>query len=177
VIAPFRQPLREHGPRPEFTSFSFSWRLPGRRCPLWQWGFGAQTQEPSDARELVIGTKVAAPFAIKEEDGTWHGISIELWRRIADQMHLRYRFEETSLNGLIAGVADGSLDAAVAALTVTGPRHQLVDFTQPFYSTGLGIAVIRDASMNWWPIIINVFSVPFLLAVATLYAVSVWSSG
>jgi polar amino acid transport system substrate-binding protein len=133
----------------------------------------AQTQEPSDARELVIGTKVAAPFAMKEEDGTWRGISIELWRHIANQMHLRYRFEETSLSGLTDGVADGSLDAAVAALTVTGPRHRLVDFSQPFYSTGLGIAVTRGASITWWPIISSLLSLRFLLAVAALFAVSV----
>ena len=133
----------------------------------------AQMQEPPDARDLVIGTKVAAPFAMKEEDGTWRGISIELWRHIANQMHLRYRFEETSLSGLTDGVADGSLDAAVAALTVTGPRHRLVDFTQPFYSTGLGIAVTRGASITWWPILSSLLSLRFLLAVAALFAVSV----
>lgn len=110
---------------------------------------------------------------MKDEDSTWRGISIELWRHIANQMHLRYRFEETSLSGLVDGVADGSLDAAVAALTVTEPRHRLVDFTQPFYSTGLGIAVTRDASITWWPIISNVFSLRFLLAVAALFAISV----
>jgi polar amino acid transport system substrate-binding protein len=133
----------------------------------------AQTQPASDARELVIGTKVAAPFAMKQADGTWRGISIDLWRRVADQMHLRYRFEETSLSGLVDGVADDSLDAAVAALTVTGPRHRLVDFTQPFYGTGLGIAVKQDAGMTWWPIITNVFSFRFLGAVAALFAGSV----
>lgn len=132
----------------------------------------AQTHEPSDARELVVGTKVAAPFAMKEEDGTWRGISIELWQHIANQMHLRYRFQETSLSGLTNGVEDGSLDAAVAALTVTGPRHRLVDFTQPFYSTGLGITVRRDASITWWPIISNVFSLRFFVAVAALFAIS-----
>ena len=40
---------------------------------------------PLDARELVVGTKVAPPFAMKAEDGTWRGISIDLWRRVADQ--------------------------------------------------------------------------------------------
>ena len=132
----------------------------------------AQTRASSDAHELIIGTKVAAPFAIKEADGTWRGISIDLWRRVAEQMHLRYRFDETSLSGLVDGVADGSLDAAVAALTVTGPRHRLVDFTQPFYSTGLGIAVKQDAGMAWWPIITNLVSIRFLGAVAALFAIS-----
>ena len=80
----------------------------------------AQTPGPPELRELVIGTKVAPPFAMRADDGTWHGISIDLWRRIANQTHLRYRFQETTLKGLTEGVADGSLDAGVAALTVTG---------------------------------------------------------
>jgi polar amino acid transport system substrate-binding protein len=132
----------------------------------------AQTPVPPETRELIVGTKVAPPFAMKAEDGSWHGIGVELWRRIADQMHLRYRFQETTLKGLTDGVADGSLDAAVAALTVTGQRHRMVDFTQPFYSTGLGIAVVRDASITWWRVIGNVFSGGFLGAVAVLFAVS-----
>ena len=69
---------------------------------------------------------------MKAEDGTWHGISIDLWQRIANQLHLRYRFQETTLQGLTDGVAEGSLDAAVAALTVTGPRHRQSRFHPTF---------------------------------------------
>ena len=133
---------------------------------------GAQTPGQPGARELIVGTKVAPPFAMKAADGTWHGISIDLWRRIADQAHLRYRFQETTLKGLTEGVAEGPLDAAVAALSVTGLRREMVDFTQPFYSTGLGIAVPRDAGITWWPIVGNVFSLGFLRAVGVLFAVS-----
>ena len=67
---------------------------------------------PTDSRELVVGTKSAPPFSMKGEDGAWRGISIDLWKRIAEQMHLRYRFQETTLEGLTDGVADGSLDFA-----------------------------------------------------------------
>jgi polar amino acid transport system substrate-binding protein len=126
-----------------------------------------------ESRELVVGTKVAPPFAMKADDGSWQGISIDLWRRIAQQDHLRYRFQETTLEGLTNGVADGSLDAAVAALTVTLPRLRMVDFTLPFYSTGLGIAVADNASITWWPVVTNIFSLGFLRAVMALSAVAV----
>jgi polar amino acid transport system substrate-binding protein len=132
----------------------------------------AEGSGPPEARELVIGTKVAPPFAMKAKDGTWSGISIDLWRRIATQIQLRYRFQETTLKGMIEGVADGSLDASVAALTVTGPRQRVVDFTQPFYSAGLGIAVTSDAGITWWPIIRNVFSLGFFHVAAVLFAIA-----
>ncbi|WP_339151139.1 transporter substrate-binding domain-containing protein [Rhizobium sp. T1470] len=40
-------------------------------------------------RELVIGTKEAPPFAMKDADGNWSGISIELWREVAQKLGLR----------------------------------------------------------------------------------------
>src|SRR3984893_4165295 len=99
----------------------------------------AQTTDTASApissqQELVIGTKVAAPFAMKAADGSWSGISIDLWRHIADDLHLHYRFaEEADVKALIDGVAAGRFDMAVAALTVTAERERVLDFTQAFY--------------------------------------------
>jgi len=119
-------------------------------------------------RELVVGTKETPPFAMKDADGTWQGVSIDLWRRVARQAGLRYRFaEETNVPELIAGVAEGKFDVAVGALTVTAPRLREMDFTQPFYTTGLGIAVVRDAP-GWWPVLRTFTSFGFFQAVLTL---------
>jgi polar amino acid transport system substrate-binding protein len=38
---------------------------------------GAQGTIPE--KELVVATKEAPPFAMKQPDGNWGGISIELW--------------------------------------------------------------------------------------------------
>jgi len=120
-------------------------------------------------RVLIIGTKEAPPFAMRAADGSWSGISIELWHHVADDLHLRYRFEETTLEGLIDDTASGSLDAAVAALTVTAERERVVDFTQPFYTTGLGIAVPNNATFAWWQLLRSFLSPGFL---GTLLALS-----
>jgi len=80
---------------------------------------------------LVVGTKEAPPFAIKQQDGSWSGISIELWKRIADESGLRFRLVETqSLQDLLDGVANGAFNVGVAAVTVTAARERRVDFTQ-----------------------------------------------
>ena len=133
----------------------------------------AQTQDANSAispqPELVIGTKEAPPFAMKAADGNWQGISIDLWRRIADELHLRYRFaEEPNVQGLIDGVATGKFDLAAAALTVTAERARILDFTQPFYATGLGIAVPIGGEPSWEPIIRTVTSFGFAQAITAL---------
>ena len=134
----------------------------------------AQPAAPAEAvnRVLVIGTKEAPPFAMKAPDGSWSGISIELWRRIASDLRLQYRFEETTLQGLIDGTASRTLDAAVAALTVTAERERRVDFTQPFYTTGLGIAVPNNAAFAWWQLLRSFLSLSFLGALVALVGIT-----
>jgi polar amino acid transport system substrate-binding protein len=118
---------------------------------------------------LVIGTKEAPPFAMKTAVGTWQGISIDLWRRVADELHLQYRFvEEPGVQGLIDGVAAGKFDVAVAALTVTAGRERVLDFTQPFYATGLGIAIPAGGEASWLPILRTMTSFGFAQAIVAL---------
>lgn len=120
-----------------------------------------------DTKPLIIGTKVAPPFVIKEEDGKFSGISIELWQRIAEQLELQYEFRETELSELISGLQDGSLDVSVAALTVTAQREQQIDFTHPFHTTGLAIAVTRQEG-SVFDMFQRFFSWKFLLVIAAL---------
>src|SRR6202161_4422860 len=120
-------------------------------------------------RGLVIGTKEAAPLDMKSADDSWSGISIDLWRRIADDLHLHYRFaEEADVQALIDGVAAGRFDMAVAALTVTAERERVLDFTQAFYVTGLGIAVPVGGEASWRPIIRTLTSFGFAQAIIAL---------
>ncbi len=133
---------------------------------------GAAAQTALDAmlqREIVVGTKEAAPFAMKSADGAWTGISIDLWRRIADEKKLRYRIVETeTVPQLIEGVRDGKFDVAVAALTVTAAREETLDFTAPFYTTGLGIAIASGGLANWAPVWRALTSFNFLQSVFAL---------
>lgn len=120
-------------------------------------------------RELVVATKEAAPFAMKNADGNWIGISIDLWRRIAEEKKIRYRIVETeTVPELIGGVVDGRFDVAVAALTVTAAREEILDFTAPFYTTGLGIAIASGGLANWAPVWRALTSFSFLQAVVAL---------
>ena len=63
---------------------------------------------PLPDRELVIATREVPPFVMKRKDGSWHGISIALWHRIAERLHVRYRFAEQKTNQeILDGVVKG----------------------------------------------------------------------
>lgn len=109
-------------------------------------------------RTLVIGTKHSPPFALLTEEGTWEGVSIDLWRTIARELDLDYTFRELPLEELLSGVEAGTLDAAVAALTAVVDREEYVDFSHPFHITGLGIAVASRRPAGWFATVGGVFS-------------------
>jgi polar amino acid transport system substrate-binding protein len=67
-------------------------------------------------------------------------------------------------------VADGRFDAGVAALTISSAREAVLDFSQPYYTTGLGIAV-PASHPGWWAIIHSIFSLGFIQVVLVLAAV------
>ena len=106
-----------------------------------------QSAEPPPEKELVVAVKEAPPFVMKRDDGSYHGIGIDLWRRVADRLQIRFGFlEQPDAAALIKGIAEGTYDASFGALSVTSDRAKLVDFTQPFFATGLGIAVSSGES-------------------------------
>jgi polar amino acid transport system substrate-binding protein len=123
--------------------------------------------------ELTVGIKLAPPFAYKLQDGAWSGLSVDLWKRIADALPVRYRFVEVeTVQEQIDGVASGKFDAATAAITVTAERERAVDFTQPFYATGLGIAIPLSREPSWRPLVNALTSFGFVQAILALIGIS-----
>lgn len=132
----------------------------------------AVAKVPTSARRLTIGTKVAPPFAFKDESGKWKGISIDLWSDLAAELGVKYDFKEYKIKGLLAAVEKKEIDAAIAAITVTSEREKLVDFTHPFYHTGLGIAVQPAGESNpVYTVLMSFFSKKFLGYLAGLIGV------
>ena len=130
---------------------------------------GAQESSPTVLR---VGTTNTPPFAWKADDGQWFGIGIELWRELAAELGWQFQLHERKFTDLLKDVEDGSLDAGVAAITVTADREVLMDFTHPFYITGLGIAVPRrSAAQGWVKVAERFLTLHFLYLLAALILV------
>jgi ABC-type amino acid transport substrate-binding protein len=131
--------------------------------------------------KLLVATKPAPPFAIKGADDQWQGLSIQLWERIAEALELQYEYVETDMPGMLEGLQKGRFHAAVAAATMTAEREQWLDFSHPFYSTGLGIALPRTGTNSLSGALGGIVSIKFLralgglLVVLLLVGVVVWA--
>jgi ABC-type amino acid transport substrate-binding protein len=101
-------------------------------------------------RPLLVGTKVVKPFAYRDADGSWTGISVDLWEAIADARGWRFEWHEAeNTNALVDMVAEGRVDVGIAAITMKPERAAVVDFSNSMYESGLGIAVRAGPAGAW----------------------------
>ena len=127
----------------------------------------ATARDEAPSGELVVGVRYVDPFVMAADEGR-HGIAYTLWSSISDRLGLDYRTEERSLEGLFEGLEDGSLDVAVAALTITAEREERVDFTHSYFLAGTGIAVSHDEVSPLFSVIRSLVSADFLLVLLAL---------
>lgn len=139
---------------------------------------GGRLQEAEESaidttRKLIVGTKHSPPFAFKNPDGQWTGISIEMWKHLTDELNLEYEFRELSMEEMLADLSSGKLDAAVAAISVTADRSERVDFCHPHFSTGLGIAVSVENEASIFSLVRRIVSKRLLIIVAVMVGIVV----
>jgi ABC-type amino acid transport substrate-binding protein len=136
----------------------------------------AQDRELNPKR-LLVATREVPPFAMKNENGQWIGISIELLREIKADLEsgaehqTELEFQEMDLEEMLGAVERGDVDLAAAALTVNYDREKRMDFTHSFHSSGLGIAVSGREVRGWDGVMSAIFSFTFLKVIAGLFAV------
>lgn len=135
-------------------------------------------QEAGDIPKRVrVATREVPPFAMKGEDGTWHGLSIELLREIKADLdrdagtETELEFLELGLEEMLAAVEQGDADIAAGALTVNYERERRMDFSHPFHSSGLGIAVQGGEVRGWGGVVSAMLSWTMVRILAGLLAV------
>jgi len=141
------------------------------------WTFVAPSHVQADASagqpraKIVIGTMRVPPFVLRSDAGQWSGLSIDLWKRIADELKVPFEFREFDydLAGLLEAVEHGRVDAAIAAIPITQEGEARFDFTHPYFAAGLGIAVRGEPQASVAGTMTGLFTYQFVVAVAALF--------
>lgn len=85
------------------------------------------------------------PFAYPNEEGGWSGISIELVNKVAEDLNRPVTYTViTNVEEVIIRVGAGKYDMGVGAVSITSDREKLVDFSTPYFVSGLGIATKQN---------------------------------
>jgi glutamine transport system substrate-binding protein len=83
------------------------------------------------------------PFMF-EEDGEWTGFEIELWEAIAEENGWEYEYDTMNFSGILTALQTGRVDGAIAAITMTSAREEVMDFSHAYYDSGLMLMVRAD---------------------------------
>jgi ABC-type proline/glycine betaine transport system substrate-binding protein/ABC-type amino acid transport substrate-binding protein len=113
------------------------------------------------AKVLRVVTKRFEPFVIYQ-DTEYSGFSIELWEKIAQSLSLEYElYGVNTIAKLLDEVERGAADVAIAGISITSKREQVLDFSHAFFETGLQIMVREGSGSILYEVISKVFSVIF----------------
>ncbi len=106
----------------------------------------ADANAENEAVVLTVGTNAAfKPFEMMDEDGTTIiGFDVDLINAIAEDQGMTVEMQNMEFDGLVMAVQNGSLDAAIAGMSVTPERQEQVAFSETYYDAGLNIAVAAD---------------------------------
>ena len=106
----------------------------------------ADQSKPDYTGVLKVGTNAAfEPFEYMDKDGqTPIGFDIDLINAIAADQNMVVEIQNMEFDGLTMALQNGSIDAAIAGISVDEERSKQVDFTETYYDAGLNIAVAAD---------------------------------
>jgi polar amino acid transport system substrate-binding protein len=116
----------------------------------------------SSAERLKVYTKPIEPFAF-QQDGKAMGFSIDLWDRIARDTGLEYDLVWVkSVGEVVDALKSKQGDVGVAAISMTSEREAVVDFSQPFYESGLSILVNAQGQSSARALLQGLFTADFV---------------
>lgn len=112
---------------------------------------------------LRIGVHEAPPFAMRAQDGSWHGLGVVLWEMIAKKNGWKFEYVPAHYEELIPMLSQGNLDLVVGEMLVNPADEELIDFSQPFLNTSIGVAVSRERwNPSWLQILLFAFDWSFM---------------
>ncbi len=111
----------------------------GLSCLL-LWGCSLNSTT-AGAKTLTVATEATyPPFEFQTAEGELQGFDIDLVQAIATAAGLSVKFQQMPFAGMIPALQAQTVDAAVAAMTITAERAKTISFSNPYFKSGLAIA-------------------------------------
>ncbi|MGB3513049.1 MAG: amino acid ABC transporter substrate-binding protein [Microcoleaceae cyanobacterium] len=118
----------------------------------------------------------AVPFSyIDKQTNQFDGYTVELIKLIHQRLEqelnkkIKLELKEISLDDRFKLIQDGSIDIVCAATTINNVREEIVDFSIPFFTTGIQLLVKKENAERFDPLkgTIGNISIGFLAGTTT----------
>ncbi|MDR1374176.1 MAG: transporter substrate-binding domain-containing protein [Treponema sp.] len=85
-----------------------------------------------------------APFEFQDAGSNYVGIDIELLAAIAEDQGFAYDLKPLGFSAAVAALESSQADGVIAGMSITSERRQKYDFSQPYYDSGVVMAIRAD---------------------------------
>lgn len=109
--------------------------------------YGTATTEAAPASEKIyqIGTDTTfAPFEFQDVNGKYVGIDMELMEAIAKDQNFKFEIKSLGFNAAVQALEAHQVDGVIAGMSITAERKQKFDFSDPYFDSGVIMAVRED---------------------------------
>lgn len=109
-------------------------------------GLGLAGQAIAQTSTVKVVTDPSfVPFEMMDADtGEMIGFDMDIINEVAERAGFEVDLTTMEFNGIIPAVQTGSQEIAIAGVTITEERAEIVDFSDPYYDSGLRIMVRAD---------------------------------
>ncbi|WP_348621569.1 amino acid ABC transporter substrate-binding protein/permease [Paenibacillus polymyxa] len=92
-----------------------------------------------------IGTDTTfAPFEFEDVDGKFVGIDMDLLAAIAKDQNFEYTIKPLGFNAAVQALETNQVDGVIAGMSITDERKRKFDFSEPYFDSGVVMAVRKD---------------------------------
>jgi len=107
---------------------------------------GSGEQAKQEAKTLRVGATIDfAPFEFQDEgQKEYQGFDMDLIRAIAKEMGREAEIQNIGFDGLIPALQAKNIDVIISGMTINDERKEKVNFSAPYYQSGLTMVVRSD---------------------------------
>lgn len=107
----------------------------------------AASHAPSavSGKTYVIGTDTTfAPFEFRDGSGELIGIDMDLIRAIAKNQGFSVEIRSLGFDAALQALQSNQVDGVIAGMSITDKRKQIFDFSDPYFDSGVQMAVAKS---------------------------------
>jgi glutamine transport system substrate-binding protein len=104
----------------------------------------ANGENGADDGVYTVGIDTTYPPFEFQVGGEYQGIDVELIKAIAENQGFEIQFRPMDFVGIIPALEEGELDLAIAGMSITEERQEVVDFSDPYFDAGLTLVTTKD---------------------------------
>ena len=86
------------------------------------------------------------------------GFEIELWEKVAQEINMEYKYTKSKFSEIFRKLVNNKVDLAIAGISKTAEREEIIDFSHNTFNSGLAILVNKKNSWNLFKLLGVVFN-------------------